>query len=274
MRRAGSLGVALAVAIAVAAPGARDQEPAAPPRAAITYRLEPVVAASFPKTYTPAQAALLEKLNRRDVEHLLRLKEMIVPSEWRVADAEELDYSPLPATWPWAESHAKAIVVSQPEQVFGAYEAGRLVRWGPVSSGRRNRDAARRLRAHVEDAEPAQYRQPGLAARVVLQFHQPPRDFIPQVRAAGVRRQSCVRAAARTRRAVAVRMGRAVEDQQGRTRRAPAGIDGRDSRRVRPRQTRALDQARLVGGAAAVASRRSVALTRVLPSKFQELHYE
>jgi hypothetical protein len=137
MRRAGSLGVALAAAIAVAAPDARDQEPIPPPRAAITYRLEPVLAASFSKTYTPAQAALLEKLNRRDVEHLLRLKEMIVPSEWRAGDAEELDYSPLPAAWPWAESHAKAIVVSQPAQVFGAYEAGRLVRWGPVSSGRK-----------------------------------------------------------------------------------------------------------------------------------------
>jgi len=142
MRRAGSLGVALAVAILVEATAARPQEPMAPPapappRAAITYSTAPVVPAAFSKTYTPAQAALLEKLNRRDVEHLLRLKEMIVPSEWRVADAGELDYSPLPAVWPWAESHPKAIVVSQPAQVFGAYEAGRLVRWGPVSSGRK-----------------------------------------------------------------------------------------------------------------------------------------
>jgi len=28
------------------------------------------------------------------------------------------------------------IVVHQPSQVFGAYEAGHLVRWGPISSGR------------------------------------------------------------------------------------------------------------------------------------------
>src|SRR5688500_13958606 len=185
MRRAGSLGVALAVAILVEATAARPQEPMAPPapappRATITYSTAPVVPAAFSKTYTPAQAALLEKLNRRDVEHLLRLKEMIVPSEWRVADAGELDYSPLPAAWPWAESHAKAIVVSQPAQVFGAD------------------DAARRLLAHVEDAQPAEYRQPGLAARVVLQLHQSPRDFVPQVRAARIRRQSRMRATART----------------------------------------------------------------------------
>jgi lipoprotein-anchoring transpeptidase ErfK/SrfK len=130
--------VALAAAIFVPAAAARDQEPAAPPpRAAIAYSTAPVVAASFSKTYTPAQASLLEKLNRRDVEHLLRLKEMIVPSEWRVEPGEELDYSPLPATWAWAEPQPKVIVVSQPAQVFGAYEAGRLVRWGPVSSGRK-----------------------------------------------------------------------------------------------------------------------------------------
>jgi lipoprotein-anchoring transpeptidase ErfK/SrfK len=135
MRRAGSLGVALAAVLLVPA-AARDQEPG-PARAAISYRIEPVAAATFSKAYTPAQAALLEKLNRRDVEHLLRLKEMIVPSEWRAGGADELDYSPLPATWAWAAPHAKVVVVSQPAQVFGAYEAGRLVRWGPVSSGRK-----------------------------------------------------------------------------------------------------------------------------------------
>ncbi len=31
----------------------------------------------------------------------------------------------------------KYVVVHQPFQVFGAYESGRLVRWGPISSGRK-----------------------------------------------------------------------------------------------------------------------------------------
>jgi hypothetical protein len=42
----------------------------------------------------------------------------------------------LPDSWAWAATHAKALLVHQPMQVFGAYELGRLVRWGPVSTGR------------------------------------------------------------------------------------------------------------------------------------------
>jgi len=101
--------------------------------------------APFPKTqaelgkrYTRDELRILEKLNRRDIEHLIRTEPpvpgLIVPSEWQF---DELAYSPLPASYAWAEPHAKAIVVHQPWQVFGAYENGQLVRWGPVSSGRK-----------------------------------------------------------------------------------------------------------------------------------------
>jgi hypothetical protein len=86
--------------------------------------------------FSPEQLALLEKLNRRDVPHLARAETVIVPTEWL---PDELLYSPLPLTWAWAEQHPKALVVDQPSQIFGGYEHGRLVRWGPVSSGRKSR---------------------------------------------------------------------------------------------------------------------------------------
>ena len=82
--------------------------------------------------FRPSQLAILEKLNRTDVEHLVRLGEMIVPDRW---DLRELDYSPLPQRSDWAAEHGKAMVVHQPMQIFGAYENGVLVHWGPVSSG-------------------------------------------------------------------------------------------------------------------------------------------
>ena len=82
---------------------------------------------------TPQQRALLEKLNRRDAEHLARLSEVIAPDVW---SDDALVYSPLPQEWAFAQAHPKLIVVDVPAQVFGAYEAGRLVRWGPVSTGR------------------------------------------------------------------------------------------------------------------------------------------
>lgn len=83
--------------------------------------------------FSRAQIAILEKLNRADVKHLGRLTPLIVPNTW-VPD--ELAYSPLPPVLEWAADYGKYIVVHLPSQVFGAYEQGHLVRWGPVSSGR------------------------------------------------------------------------------------------------------------------------------------------
>lgn len=80
------------------------------------------------------QLALLEKLNRCDLRHLSRRGVLVVPEQW---DFDELAYSPLPKKYGWAEKYPKAVVIHQPLQVFGAYENGRLVRWGPVSSGRK-----------------------------------------------------------------------------------------------------------------------------------------
>jgi hypothetical protein len=88
--------------------------------------------AALRQKYGERRLALLEKLNRADVEHLARLKAYIVPSVW---DADELSYSPLPIEYERAREKKKAIVVHLPQQVFGGYEQGRLVRWGPVSSG-------------------------------------------------------------------------------------------------------------------------------------------
>jgi lipoprotein-anchoring transpeptidase ErfK/SrfK len=128
--------VLLAAAAARALDGspARADEPAAQVQPKRTsYRLEPVNAARMAKQYSPWQIALLETLNRRDVERLARLNRMIVPDAW---PDDELALGVLPAAWASAESRAKVIVVSQPAQLFGAYEFGKLVRWGPVSSGR------------------------------------------------------------------------------------------------------------------------------------------
>jgi hypothetical protein len=80
--------------------------------------------------------ALLEKLNRADRGHLSGLEKVLVPKR---TDEDELSFSPLPPKYPWAKYKPKLIVVYQPEQVFGAYEFGHLVRWGPVSTGRPDR---------------------------------------------------------------------------------------------------------------------------------------
>ena len=99
------------------------------------YRLESVDggARAFGKRFDRSQVALLEKLNRADLEHIVRLGSIVVPETWL---PDELAYSPLPTSYVWAAQFPKLLVVYQPGQVFGAYEYGCLIRWGPISSGR------------------------------------------------------------------------------------------------------------------------------------------
>ena len=105
------------------------------------YQFEPLprTAAELTRRFTPDQIAVLEMVNRRDTAHLLRRDPptpgLLVPVTW---SADLLAYSPFPAAWPAGETYAKAIVVDQPMQAFAAYEHGRLVRWGPVSTGRKD----------------------------------------------------------------------------------------------------------------------------------------
>jgi hypothetical protein len=78
------------------------------------------------------QRQLLSKLNHADMPHLPRLARLVVPDRW---DLDDLDYSPAPKAIPLFMNTAKALLVDLAGQIFGAYESGALVRWGPVSSG-------------------------------------------------------------------------------------------------------------------------------------------
>jgi lipoprotein-anchoring transpeptidase ErfK/SrfK len=97
--------------------------------AAITYHLEPTQPLS---RFSPTKRQLLQKLNRADATHLGGWKRLIVPSRW---DLDELAYSPMPGSIEPLSDGPQTLVVELPAQVFGAYEFGTLVRWGPVSSG-------------------------------------------------------------------------------------------------------------------------------------------
>ncbi len=82
--------------------------------------------------FSEEQVSLLEKLNRGDRDTLVKLETIVVPGRWY---GDERIYSPVPEQYPPAEKVPKVLLVHQPQQVFGAYEYGGLVRWGPISSG-------------------------------------------------------------------------------------------------------------------------------------------
>ena len=103
-------------------------------QAAPLYRIEPSISGggALKDRYNDDQLALLEKLNRADRGHLARLPQLVVPLVW---SSDELEYSPLPVRYVPGVEWPTYLVVYLPGQVFGAYEHGRLIRWGPVSSG-------------------------------------------------------------------------------------------------------------------------------------------
>jgi hypothetical protein len=110
--------------------------PARPPDAAhssVTYRIESQSSdGRLLSQFSPVQIEILEKLNRADRDHLRHLPELVVPNDWV---GNELAYSPMPASYDELGTFAKGLIVYLRAQVFGAYESGALVRWGPVNSG-------------------------------------------------------------------------------------------------------------------------------------------
>jgi hypothetical protein len=111
---------------------------------AVTYRLvaRATEAHLLGPAVSDARLAILEKLNRADRGHLPQLALLVVPDVW--AD-DELGYSQMPLTYSSGAALAKLLVLHVPGQMFGAYEFGFLVRWGPVSSGGRARETPQGL---------------------------------------------------------------------------------------------------------------------------------
>lgn len=75
------------------------------------------------------------KLNRVDPKHVRDGDTLVLP----VTFGDSLALSPFPRELPAARDSAKLLLVSRRVQAFAAYDSGRLVFWGPVSTGRRSK---------------------------------------------------------------------------------------------------------------------------------------
>jgi lipoprotein-anchoring transpeptidase ErfK/SrfK len=95
------------------------------------YQILPTKDVNF-KSYSKAQIGILEKLNRADAKHLPRLPALVVPEQW---PGDEMSVCPLPGAMDAEAGEAKFLFADLALQAFGAYEAGKLVYWGPISSG-------------------------------------------------------------------------------------------------------------------------------------------
>lgn len=77
---------------------------------------------------------ILYKINRRDLKHLKEGETIIIPN----AGDSEMTYSPFPVHLESLDSIRKVILVSRKVQAFAAYENGKLVKWGPTSTGKKS----------------------------------------------------------------------------------------------------------------------------------------
>ena len=80
-----------------------------------------------------AFAAML-KLNRIDKRHIQVGGSLVIPG----ASADLMGIAPFPIQLEIARKIPKLVLVSRRVQAFGAYESGRLVRWGPTSTGKKS----------------------------------------------------------------------------------------------------------------------------------------
>ena len=77
--------------------------------------------------------ALFLKVNRIDLGHVRDTDTLAVPD----STLDTLDLAPFPLQLANAAAIPKLLLVSLRVQAFGAYENGHLVRWGPVSTGKK-----------------------------------------------------------------------------------------------------------------------------------------
>lgn len=96
--------------------------------------------ATSPREVLSLKAALGEeaflvclKLNRVDLDHIRKGDLLVVPTT-----AEPLfEHAPFPRIWEELGDLEQALVVSLRVQAWAAYRRGQLLRWGPVSTGKK-----------------------------------------------------------------------------------------------------------------------------------------
>ena len=100
---------------------------------AVTVSKETIPA--IKKDYDSSQMKIILAVNRVDANRWTRLDTLIVPDTFLT---DFMAYSPFPKNVTTIKDVRKVILYSQSIQAFGAYENGELVRWGPISTGKKS----------------------------------------------------------------------------------------------------------------------------------------
>ncbi len=90
---------------------------------------------SLPGERTDLRRYIIELANRITFDNIAKGRLLFIPGQF---DKDYRAYSPYPFIYPIAASLPKLFIIDKYTQTFGAYEYGKLVHWGLVSTGRKN----------------------------------------------------------------------------------------------------------------------------------------
>lgn len=106
----------------------------------ITYHFDTILNDSvlkvFKNKYSIEQQKIIAATNRIDPTRFRTKTKLVVPDTLL---ADFMQYSPFPATLNVPDSVTKFILINQRIQLFAAYDHGKLVQFGPVSTGRKKK---------------------------------------------------------------------------------------------------------------------------------------
>lgn len=109
------------------------------PKLIVTYKLDSlsteVMIDSFETKFNEEQKRMIFALNRMDPSRLRPGTPMVIPD---TLSLNFNDYAPFPAKLEILDSIPKTVLINQRVQGFALYENGNLVKWGPVSSGKKS----------------------------------------------------------------------------------------------------------------------------------------
>lgn len=102
----------------------------------ITYKLDSIAnIAAWDSLYNPEEKKLIFALNRIEHVRVGAGVKLIVPD---TLATDLMFYSPFPKELDLLDSIPKTVLIAQRIQAFGLYENGKLIKWGPVSSGKQS----------------------------------------------------------------------------------------------------------------------------------------
>lgn len=116
----------------------KEKEPEPEPELIINYSIDSlattVLVDSFKTKYDDHQKAIIYALNRIDASRVRPKTNLVVP-DTLLADLNS--YAPFPKKLDILNSIPKTVLIAQRIQAFALFENGKLVKWGPISSGKR-----------------------------------------------------------------------------------------------------------------------------------------